>query len=58
MPETARMTDTILFENAAILDGTADGCCARHVWSRRHHQSRDKPVAAVTRARIDLRGRT
>lgn len=54
------MTDTILFENAAILDGTAEGAVPGHVLVEGGsiREVSDKPIATAAARRIDLRGRT
>ena len=54
------MTDTVLFENAAILDGNAEGAVPGHVLVEGGSikEVSDKPIAASTARRIDLRGRT
>ena len=54
------MTDTILFENAAILDGTAEGAVPGHVLveSGTIKEVSDTPITAAGARRIDLRGRT
>lgn len=54
------MTDTVLFENAAILDGTAEGAVPGHVLVEGGsiREVSDKPIATAAARRIDLRGRT
>ena len=54
------MTESVLFENAAILDGTADGAVLGHVLVEGGSikEVSDKPIAAASARRIDLRGRT
>jgi predicted amidohydrolase len=54
------MTDAVLFENAAILDGSADGAVPGHVLVEAGmvKEVSDTPIAAAGARRVDLRGRT
>jgi predicted amidohydrolase YtcJ len=49
-----------LFENARILDGTADGAVDGHVLVEGGTiaEVSDRPIAAASARRVDLRGRT
>lgn len=54
------MTDAVLFENAAILDGTAEGAVPGHVLVEGGviREVSDAPIATAVARRVDLRGRT